>query len=40
VVGSVLETLGSRGVSDRWSDPVCFGTESPFSRYAPSENQK
>ena len=27
VVGSVLETLGSRGVSDRWSDPVCFGTE-------------
>jgi len=26
VVGSVLETLGSRGVSDRWSDPVCFGT--------------
>src|SRR4029077_1839290 len=40
VVGSVLETLGSRGVSDRWSDPVCFGTESPLSRYAPSENQK
>ena len=35
VVGSVLETLGSRGVSDRWSDPVCFGTESPFSRYTP-----
>ncbi len=26
MVGSVLETLGSRGVSDRWSDPVCFGT--------------
>jgi hypothetical protein len=40
VVGSVLETLGSRGVSDRWSDPVCSGTESPLSRYAPSENQK
>ena len=40
VVGSVLETLGSRGVSDRWSDPVCCGTESLFSRYAPSENQK
>ena len=40
VVGSVLETLGSRGVSDSWFDPVCFGTESPLSRYAPSENQK
>jgi hypothetical protein len=40
VVGSVLETLGSREVSDSWSDPVCFGTESPFPRYAPSENQK
>src|ERR1700746_3380314 len=40
VVGSVLETLGSRGVSDWWLDPVCFGTESPLSRYAPSENQK
>src|SRR6202040_3008879 len=40
VVGWVLETLGSREVSDRWSDPVCFGTESPLSRYAPSENQK
>jgi hypothetical protein len=37
---SVLETLGSRGVSDRWSDPVCFGTESLLSRYASSENQK
>ena len=40
VVGSVLEMLSSRGVSNRWSDPVCFGTESPLSRYAPSENQK
>jgi hypothetical protein len=37
---SVLETLGSREVSDSWFDPVCFGTESPLSRYAPSENQK
>jgi hypothetical protein len=40
VVGSVLGTLGSRGVSDSWSDPECFGTESLLSRYAPSENQK
>ena len=35
VVGSVLETLGSRGVSDRWSDPVCFGTESLFCTLCP-----
>jgi hypothetical protein len=35
VVGSVLETLGSRGVSDSWSDPVCFGTESLFCTLCP-----
>ena len=35
VVGSVLETLGSRGVSDWWLDPVCFGTESLFCTLCP-----
>ena len=40
VVGSVLETFGSRGVSDSWFDPACSDSESPLSRYAPSENQK
>lgn len=35
-----LETLGSRGVSVNEVGPVCFGTESLISRYAPSDNQK
>ena len=40
VVGRVLEMLGSRGVSVDEIGPVCFGTESPISRYALSDNQK
>jgi hypothetical protein len=37
---SVLEMLGSRGVSVNEIGPVCFGTESPITRYALSDNQK
>jgi hypothetical protein len=40
VVGRVLETLGSRGVSVNEFGPVCFGTESLNARYASSDNQK
>ena len=40
VVGRVLETLGSREVSVKTIGPVCFGTESLITRYAPSDNQK
>ncbi len=40
MVGRVLEMLGSRGVSVNEIGPVCLGTESPITRYAPSENQK
>src|SRR6266702_6584249 len=40
VVSRVLEMLGSRGVSVNEIGPVCFGTESPISRYALSDNQK
>jgi hypothetical protein len=40
VVGRVLETLGSREVSVNEVGPVCFGTESLITRYAPSDNQK
>jgi hypothetical protein len=36
----VLEMLGSRGVSVNEIGPVCFGTESPITRYALSDNQK
>ena len=39
-VSRVLETLGARGVSVNEIGPVCFGTESPISRYALSDNQK
>jgi len=38
--GRVLEMLGSRGVSVNEIGPVCFGTESPITRYALSDNQK
>ena len=34
VVGSVLETLGSRGASDRWSDP-CASAPSHCSHAIP-----
>jgi hypothetical protein len=37
---SVLEMFGSRGVSVNEIGPVCSGTESPITRYAPSDNQK
>ena len=40
VVGRVLEMLGSRGVSVNEIGPACFGTESPITRYALSDNQK
>ena len=40
VVGRVLKMLGSRGVSVNEIGPACFGTESPITRYALSENQK
>jgi hypothetical protein len=40
VVGRVLEMLDSRGVSVNEIGPACFGTESPISRYALSDNQK
>ena len=39
-VGRVLEMLGSRAVSVNEIGPACFGTESPITRYAPSDNQK
>jgi len=40
VVGRGLEMLGSRGVSVNEIGPACFGTESPITRYALSDNQK
>ena len=40
IVGRVLETLGSRRVSVNEIGLVCFGTESPITRYAASDNQK
>ena len=40
VVGRVLEMLGSRGVSVDEIGLACFGTESPITRYALSDNQK
>jgi hypothetical protein len=40
VVGRVLKMLGSRAVSVNEIGPVCFGTESPITRYALSDNQK
>jgi len=40
VVGRVLEMLGSRGVSVNEIGRACFGTESPITRYALSDNQK
>jgi len=40
VVSRVLKMLGSRGVSVNEIGPVCFGTESPISPYALSDNQK
>jgi hypothetical protein len=39
MAGRVLKMLGSRGVSVEIG-PVCLGSESPISRYAPSDNQK
>jgi hypothetical protein len=40
VVGSVLETLGSRGVSDWWLDLCASAPSHCSARYAPSESQK
>jgi len=40
VIGRVLEMLGSRRVSVNEIGPVCLGTESHITRYAPSDNQK
>jgi hypothetical protein len=41
VVGRFLEMLGSREVSVNEIWPLrALGTESPISRYAPSDNQK
>jgi hypothetical protein len=40
VAGLVLKMLDSREVSVNEIGPVCFGTESPISRYALSDNQK
>ena len=40
MVGRVLEMLGSRRVSVNEIGPVCLGTESHITRYAPSDNQK
>ena len=40
MVGRVLEMLGSRRVSVNEIGPVCLGTESHITRYAPSDSQK